>query len=48
MLHEDFNTSCRLLNKMAAHPELQSSYVSPHPFKYVLFSTSFYIIHLLI
>ena len=43
MLHEDFNTACRLLHKMAAHPELQSDYVPTHPFKYVLSFSDFYI-----
>jgi hypothetical protein len=41
MLHEDFNTACRLLHKMAAHPKLQSNYVPSHPFMYVLFSIDF-------
>ena len=34
MLHEDFNTACRLLHKMAAHKELQSDYVPTYSFKY--------------
>lgn len=40
MLHEDFNKACRLLHKMMAHPELQSTYVLPRPFKYVLLRIS--------
>ncbi len=36
MLHEDFDTACRLLHKMAAHPDFQSDYVPSHSFKYVL------------
>ncbi|CAF1064555.1 unnamed protein product [Adineta steineri] len=33
MLSEDFNIACRLLHKMAAHPELQSNYIPTLPFK---------------
>ncbi|CAF1500647.1 unnamed protein product [Rotaria sp. Silwood1] len=33
MLHEDFNTACRLLRDMAAHPELQVDHAPSHPFK---------------
>jgi hypothetical protein len=36
MLHEDFNTACRLLHDMAAHPELQIDHAPTHPFKYRL------------
>ena len=34
MLHEDFNTACRLLHEMASHPDLQPEHVPTHPFKY--------------
>jgi hypothetical protein len=34
MLHEDFNTACRLLHDMAVHPELQVDHAPTHPFKY--------------
>jgi len=33
MLHEDFNTACRLLHDMAAHSDLQLDRVPTHPFK---------------
>jgi len=36
MLHEDFNTACRLLHDMAVHPELQIDHAPTHPFKYRL------------
>jgi hypothetical protein len=43
MLHEDFQIACRLLHKMTAHPELQSDFIPPHRFKYVLSSILFHI-----
>ena len=33
MLHDDFNTACRLLHDMAAHPDLQLDRVPTHPFR---------------
>ena len=37
MLHEDFNTACRLLHEMAVHSELQIDRPPTHPFKYKRF-----------
>ncbi|UJR30111.1 hypothetical protein I4U23_017652 [Adineta vaga] len=33
MLHEDFDTACRLLHDMAIHPDLQLDHAPTHPFK---------------
>jgi hypothetical protein len=46
MLHEDFNTACRLLHDMAAHPELKIDHAPIHPFKYKLFLNFLFILRL--